>query len=461
MRSWRIVWAAALAWVSVAGVPRPAAAAPIGEALAARLAASPAGATVRVLVQLRREPPAPAEDGGQPRATRRHHALSALRAAHATRSTGVAALLAARAGRARLLRQLWIAGALEVEATAEVVEQLAAVPEVEHLDLVRLAAIIVPVDDGPEPDDVAPAVYGVRRIRAPQVWALGTRGEGAVVAVIDTGFRPNHPDLHGRWRATGGWLDALGVLPAPDDENGHGTHVTGTIVGRNAAGSNFIGVAPGAQVIACRAFGPDGRALDADLLQCMQWVADPDGNPWTDDAPDAVNNSWGIDADACGTVFDRAAASWRALDIVGVFAAGNAGVPSNPANGPAVLSVGAVDRADLVPWWSGHGNSRCGGVYPDLVAPGVRVRSAWPGGTRKNLRGTSMAAPHVSGTIALMRSRRSALTAAEIENVLKASAVDLGVPGPDSVYGHGLVDAFRAVLCLERGSVSGCHAQCP
>ncbi len=455
----RMAWGM-VALAMVVATWRSASAAPIGEALAARLAAGPTGAPLRVLVRLRSEQ-APPLDEALPRATRRGERLARLREAHAARAARVAAIVGARPGQARVVRDLWIGNALEIEASAEVVQDLAAAPEVEQLELVRIAATIVPIEDGPEPDDVPPAVYGVRRIRAPQVWALGTRGQGAVVAVIDTGVRATHPDLRGRWRSRHGWLDAVEGSRTPVDANGHGTHVTGTIVGGNVAGPNFIGVAPRAQFIACRAFDASGYALDADLLECMQWVADPDGNPATDDAPDAVNNSWGLLNDLCDTAFDRAAAVWRDLDIVGVFGSGNQGIPVNPANGRTVLAVGAIDRNDQVPWWSGHGISRCGGIYPDLVAPGVKVRSAWPGGTRKNLRGTSMAAPHVAGTVALMRSRRPQTTAAEIANILRTAAVDLGEPGPDYVYGYGLVDAYRSVLCLDRGSFSGCHAQCP
>lgn len=452
------------AWLACAGA---AGAGEVGPALAERLAAAPPDDMLRVVVRLERPvPPVPVEaeaHDGAGRAARRAHALSALRDDHARRRKGVTAVVeaAAAVGRSRLVRDLWIGAAVEVEATPDVVGALAGDPDVERVEMAELAAVVTPIEDGAELDDTPPAVYGVRRVRAPQAWSI-TRGTGAVVAVIDTGFRRSHGDLQGRWRSANGWLDALGVYGAPDDENGHGTHVTGTIVGRNVVGANTIGVAPAAQVIACRAFDASGRALDADLLQCMQWVADPDGNPWTDDAPDVVNASWGFSGDWCGTVFDYAMSVWRSLGIVAVVASGNDGAPHNPANGPAAIAVGAVDRNDAVPWWSGHGPSRCGGdLYPDLVAPGVRVRSAWPGGVRKNLKGTSMAAPHVSGTVALLRSRRPGLGVAEIENILRATAVDLGPAGPDSVYGYGLVDAYRAVLCLDHGSFSGCHAQCP
>lgn len=432
----------------------------VGEGLARRLADLPRGATVRVLVRLAADE-APYVEESAPRAARRQAVLTRLRRTFAVRASRVAATLGDDSRVARPLREFWLAGALEVEATADAVARLVAAPEVEHVDVVRVAATIVPVDGGPEPDDVLPAVYGVRRIRAPQVWALGTRGKGAVAAVIDTGVRHNHPDLKGRWRSRSGWLDPIERTRTPRDDHGHGTHVTGTIVGRNVAGANYIGVAPDAQFIACRPFDIHGEALDVDLLECMQWVADPDGNPSTDDAPDVVNNSWGLQEDVCDTLFDRVAARWADLGIVAVFAAGNEGVPVNPANGRTALAVGAVDRNDQVPWWSGHGTTRCGGIYPDLVAPGVKVRSAGPGGGRKNLSGTSSAAPHVSGTVALMRSRRPQVTAKEIANILTNTAVDLGMQGPDHVYGYGLVDAYRAVLCLDRGSFSGCHAQCP
>jgi bacillopeptidase F len=175
-----------------------------------------------------------------------------------------------------------------------------------------------------------------------------------------------------------------------------------------------------------------------------------------------VNNSWSTDSAGCDRTFHFAVRAWRALDIVPVFAAGNSAVAVSPANYPESLAVGAVDRSNEVAYFSGRGPSSCDGrLYPDVVAPGTQVRSAWPGGTRKNLAGTSMATPHVTGTVALIRSQKPTMTAAAIINVLRATAVELGPRGPDNFYGHGLVDAFRAFNCLQYGTASGCVAACP
>jgi bacillopeptidase F len=247
------------------------------------------------------------------------------------------------------------------------------------------------------------------------------------------------------------------------DDNGHGTHVTGTAVGHAGVNPNVIGVAPGATYIACKAFAADGFGDIRSILGCLQFMADPDANPLTDDLPDVVNGSWGGDVD-CDPTFVQAVQALRVLDVVTVFAAGNKGVPAVPAAYPGAIAVGAVDRSNVVTPYSGRGPTSCrapGAIYPDVVAPGTKVRSAWPGGTRKTLQGTSMAAPHVSGVVALIRSWNPTLSAAAVVNVVRAAAADLGPAGPDAAYGYGLVDAFRAVNCVRYGTASGCGAQCP
>jgi serine protease AprX len=199
-------------------------------------------------------------------------------------------------------------------------------------------------------------------------------------------------------------------------------------------------------------------------VRCMEWMADPDLNPATDDLPDAVNMSWSVPAFAgtCNSFFRIAAQGLAQLDVVPIAAAGNDALPEIPAAYPEVIAVGAVNRDNQVTSWSGRGPSPCdGATYPLLVAPGTKVRSAWPGGVRRNLRGTSMASPHVAGTVALLRSHKPNLSAAAIMHILKATAVDLGPTGPENSYGFGMVDAYRAFLCLDHGTYSGCGAQCP
>ena len=399
-----------------------------------------------------------------PRAERRRQVLERLRQVHGAPVTLPALDDGERTGRVRDVVRFWIVNAATARATPDAIRALAADPAVDAVDL-QSDAVILPLPEVDDVDDTPDAVNGVVRVRAPQVWELlHATGEGAVVGVVDTGVVASHPDLSGRWRGgANSWKDLVKGKTGRYDDNGHGTHVTGTAVGHAGVNANRIGVAPGAQYIACKAFTATGTSDTAKILGCLQFMADPDGNPATDDLPDVVNGSWGGNLE-CDQTFRLAVQALWHLDVVSVFAGGNGGVPTAPAAYPESIAVGAVDRDNVVAWFSGQGPPTCrgpGAVYPDLVAPGVLVRSAWPGGKRKTLMGTSMAAPHVSGTVALLRGVKPQLSAAAIVNVLRATGADLGAVGPDDIYGYGLVDAFRAVSCLSLGTVNGCRALCP
>ena len=434
----------------------------IAPELEARLATAGADTLVPVLVRLH-EPSAPPELPERlPRAERRRQVLERLHQVQGARAPMRVLADAQARGTVRDVERYWLVSALTARATPDAIRALADDPDVAAI-APQTSATILPLTEIDELDATPQAVNGVVRVRAPQVWALGDRGAGAVVGVIDTGVVPNHKDLTGRWRGGAGWRDLVHLRTTRYDDNGHGTHVTGTAVGHAGVNANVIGVAPGAAYIACKAFAADGFGDIGTILGCLQFMADPDGNPLTDDLPDVVNGSWGGDVD-CDPTFVQAVHALRLLDVVAVFAAGNAGVPATPAGYRESLAVGAIDRSNVVTAYSGRGPSSCrppGAIYPDVVAPGTKVRSAWPGGKRKTLQGTSMAAPHVSGVVALLRSWSPQLSAAAIVNVLRATAADLGPAGPDGEYGYGLVDAFRAINCLRSGTVSGCGATCP
>jgi len=452
----RMVTGAALLIAASAGAGE------IAPELEARLATAGADTLVPVIVRLHEPsgPPAPAE--GPTRGERRRQVLNRLRQTQGARAPLRALADAEARGAARDVERYWLVPALTARATPDAIRALADDPQVEAVG-VQASAVILPLAEVDELDATPQAVNGVVRVRAPQVWALGDRGDGAVVGVVDTGVVANHKDLSGRWRGGAGWKDLVHQRPTRYDDNGHGTHVTGTAVGHAGVNANVIGVAPAATYIACKAFAADGYGDIAAILGCLQFMADPDGNPLTDDLPDVVNGSWGGDVD-CDPTFAQAVRTLRLLDVVSVFASGNAGVPATPAGYREAIAVGAVDRANVVTAYSGRGPSSCrqlGAIYPDVVAPGTRVRSAWPGGKRKTLQGTSMAAPHVSGVVALLRSWKPQLSAAAIGHVVRAAAADLGPAGPDDEYGYGLVDAFRAVDCLRSGTVNGCEATCP
>ena len=224
----------------------------------------------------------------------------------------------------------------------------------------------------------------------------------------------------------------------------------GVMVGGDAGGTS-IGMAPGATWIAAKIFNDSGTATATAIHSALQWVLDPDGNPATADAPQVVNNSWAYGTPGCNLEFQPDLQALRAAEIVPVFAAGNYGPGSStsvsPANYPEALAVGATSNADVVSSVSGRGPSACGEAsttYPEVVAPGVNVRTADLYGLYQTASGTSLAAPHVAGALALLLSAHPGLTASAQAGALTGSARDLGTTGPDNSYGYGRLDVLAA-----------------
>ena len=208
-------------------------------------------------------------------------------------------------------------------------------------------------------------------------------------------------------------------------------------------------------------FDDTGEASYSAIHLGFQWLLDPDGDSDTDDLPDVVNNSWGFDG-AVDQCFEEAQfgpdiEALKAAGVAVVFSAGNAGPSAftsiSPANYPQSFAVGSVDEFLSVADRSSRGPSACGDdttLFPELVAPGVSIKTAdlTLGGSFPNsyayVSGTSIAAPHVSGAMALLLSADPDLTVAELETILISSASDLGDPGADNDYGHGLLDVAAA-----------------
>jgi hypothetical protein len=271
---------------------------------------------------------------------------------------------------------------------------------------------------------------------------------------MDTGVDVTHPDLAGRWRGgTNSWYDPNGEHPAtPTDVSGHGTWTMGVMVGGDAGGSS-VGVAPDATWIAVKIFNDRGTATSTAIHQGFQWLLDPDGNPATADAPDVVNNSWAMSASGCLLDFQPDLASLRAVGILPIFAAGNygplPGSSSSPANNPEAFAVGATDDADALYPYSSRGPSACGQpVYPQLAAPGVGIHTTDLYGLYADPTGTSVAAPHVAGALALLLQAFPGMSADRQAAALESSAVDLGPAGADNSYGYGRLDALAAYQWL-------------
>lgn len=346
----------------------------------------------------------------------------------------------------------------------------------------------------PELTDAEPTAVesNLTHVRAPEAWALGYEGQGAVVANIDTGVRYSHQALVNQYRGNNGdgtfthdynWLNPINHSDnVPRDGHNHGTHTMGTMVGDDGA-DNQIGMAPGAQWIAC-AGCPDGSCPDAALLGCAQFVTAPTKTDGTDPDPDmrpnVVNNSWGGCSQSYDPWYRESVDAWQAAGVYPVFSNGNSsncGYPSppglntvgNPARYGNVSGVGSTgkdngtyathsnwgptDNLDEINPTDGFANMK-----PQVLAPGVGIRSSVKASDTSygGMTGTSMSAPHFAGLLALMYSAGPCLvgdySAAEL--IIESTAVDMVYDDgsdltptnfPNFATGWGEIDALAAV----------------
>ena len=357
----------------------------------------------------------------------------------------------AREGTVSTYLPLWIVNGIAVEATPAALEALAARPEVAE---VVLDAYEQYVEPEAARSLAAPAglAWGVEKIRAAHAWhGLGVDGSGATVAIMDTGVDWRHPALRANYRGrsdtatishSGHWFDPFeSASEAPFDPHGHGTHVAGIAVGQGG-----LGVAPGASWIAVRIFDSRGYSTLSTIHQGFQWLLAPGGIPAL--APDVVNGSWGSAGNVKHFLADIRAL--RAAGIIPIFAAGNGGPFPGTVGAPAsyteTLAVAATDRRDTVAWFSSRGPSPLTQrAKPDVAAPGATVPSALPDGNYGSMTGTSMAAPHVAGVAALVRSARPALAPVAVMRTITETAASFSSPPPENSGGAGRVDAYDAV----------------
>lgn len=374
-------------------------------------------------------------------------------------------------GNAEDIQSFHIVNGLAVTATKEVADKVGEFAEVEKVlpnEKRHLHETAVNKTKA-QTSELKHVEWNIGQIGAPAVWEKGFDGKGIVVASIDSGVDWDHPALKDKYRGyneeTGkvnhefNWFDAVGGETTPYDDDGHGTHVTGTMVGSEPDGSNQIGAAPGAKWIAVKAFDKLGVATDADLLEAAQWILSPidsKGNERPDLAPDIVNNSWG-GGKGLDEWYRDVVKAWSAAGIFPEFSAGNTsfsntGGPGSievPANYPESFATGATDERNELAGFSLLGPSPYGEIKPDITAPGVDIRSSAPGGGYKRFDGTSMAGPAVSGVVALLYQAAPSLSVNQLKDILRDTAiplVDEEYPEyPNNGYGSGLVNAPAAV----------------
>ena len=429
---------------------------------------------------------------------RRRALVEALRAHADASQRGVRAWLDANAIE---YRSYWIANVISARLPRSALESLASRSDVLRIEQNTKIAMPLPrVESAPRtPETIS---WGVNKIEAPAVWALGFNGQGVTVGTEDTGHQWDHPALQSHYRGWDGaaadhnynWHDAIhdstgnpcgNDSPAPCDDAGHGTHTVGTMVGDDGA-THQTGVAPGAKWIGCRNMD-DGNGTPARYIECMQWMLAPTDlngdNPNPDLAPDVLGNSWGCPASEGCTVGDEIEAAVQSVvagGILFVASAANDGpacetITTPPATYDASFVVGATDINDRVAPYSSRGPVVTSTLFrPDIAAPGSNVPSSYPPSTYANLSGTSMASPHVTGTVALMMSVNPALKGHpdEVAAILRATTVTEGItdpsnPGcggltmdvwPNYQAGYGRLDAYAAVVVADTIFADGFEA---
>ncbi len=396
-------------------------------------------------------------------------------------------------------RPFWITNSIQARLTAAQIEALAARDDVEAIASNATIALRLPDAEtqAAQPRPMAPSAieWGVNKIKAPQVWAQGINGAGVVVAGQDTGIRWTHNAIKAKYRGWDAgtqladhnynWHDSIHAAnsscaadsPTPCDDNGHGSHTVGTMLGDDGT-TNQVGVAPGAKWIGCRNMNA-GDGTPATYNECAQWFLAPTdlagANPDPDKAPDVIGNSWGCPTDEgctaiAGTEIRAAIENLITGGIVFVAAAGNDGsacstIGDAPGTLDNVFTIGSTTSSDAISGFSGRGPVAAGAGTgavnkPDVVAPGSSVRSI----TRSSdtaystLSGTSMATPHVAGAVALLMQANPALKGnpTAVADILRSTAVPLtsstqvcgGIPAttfPNPVQGYGQIDMVAAI----------------
>lgn len=393
-------------------------------------------------------------------------------------------------------RSFWIINGIWSKGNLDLIREIAQMPGVARIEDNPIMHISRPPDDH-SPIERTASPWGLSKIKARNVWHLGYRGQGVVIGGQDTGYEWEHPIIKSQYRGWNGstvnhnyyWHDAISALIGsgnnscglnlltPCDDNAHGTHTMGTMVGID--GADTLGVAPEAKWIGCRNM-EEGDGTPATYIECFEWFIAPtdlnEANADPAQKPDVINNSWGCPvSEGCNSsnyaTMNTVITNVRNAGILVVVSAGNSGSNCSTVNAPPAIfapafAVGATDINDNIAGFSSRGPATAYSTMmkPDVSAPGVDVLSCI--GRDNNpatyntasYNGTSMAGPHVAGLAALVMSARPDLkgNVNVLETLIKsnctpryASAPFCGSDNasslPNNVYGWGRVDALATV----------------
>lgn len=371
-------------------------------------------------------------------------------------------------------QQFWLVNMISTKVDKNLLYELAKCDDVEMIDLdnTLVTTPVEPIVDVPRShQSVNGREPGLGAINAPAMWALGYSGKGRIACIIDTGVWPNHPALKNNFIGNHfplkqAWYGYHSEEPV-DKVGTHGTHVTGTVLGLEREANDTIGVAFDAYYIATDPVATslaEAKPL-TDFLYAFQWVFNPDGDSLTtDDIPDVLNNSWGYsvpaDTQLCNGFISQIFAAIETAGIACVFSAGNSGpleqtissphhVTINEVNSFTVGSINGNNSNYQISSFSSRGPTICNvdsslKFKPEVVAPGEYVRSANGQNGYDYKSGTSMASPHVTGAVLLLKEAFPYLGGFDILRALYKSATDLGTPGEDNTYGNGLINVYAA-----------------
>ncbi len=437
--------------------------------LATQIQGSAPAALVSCIVQMKEQYPYAAV-----RANSTADKIASFRAVAQNSQAPVLADLKRWGNAAVVKRSFWVINGFHLLATPDVIRWLSTRPDVAQVsDDARIFLIDAPTDEavGGAADTVPK--WNVAQVSAPDCWDVGYDGQGVVIAHTDTGVDTTHPALQGRF--SGYWHDSINGRSNPYDDNGHGTHTVGTMVGING-----IGVAPGATFVAVKVLDGGGSGSTSQLLDGMEWIANLDATV----AIKAVSASWGSPSRTAQWAWSMCQ-TYKSIGILPVFANGNDGpgtaTVGTPGDYPLVLGVGATDSADDIATFSSRGPAPnqppwnvASNWYrpdwnltkPDLAAPGASIYSSWPGGQYRTLNGTSMATPHVAGAVAILCEANPNLDPTTLYRLLldNSDQPAQGQPYPNQNYGWGRLNVFRSLTqggdCNGNGIPDFCDISC-
>ena len=422
---------------------------------------------------------------------RRNAVKTLLKARAQASQRGILDRLAAEQNRGAVgarVRPLWIQNVVATDATAAAIRRIARRGDVDNVSYDKPIGVeVFPVEpaeielgEGGSPMSGGNIECGVQLMRAPEVWNdLGITGEGVVVGIIDTGCCITHPDLanqiwinedeipnNGIDDDNNGYTDDINGYNYWEDNNkigqsgpgaGHGTHTTGTVAGDGTNGTT-TGMAPDVAMMILKFW--NDLAGQSVVWEAMQYAVDNDADVIS--ASLGWAHSWNPDRVTWRNVCEATIAA----GVVVIYAAGNEGCsnpPDNvrtPGDVPDVITIGGTDCNDQAYTSSSCGPITWQGIFPwndcpyppgcikpSVSAPGVNTVSTSNNCFSYSTKtGTSMATPHVAGTVALMLQANPDLDHFQVKNILEQTAVDLGAPGMDNQFGAGRVDAFEAVV---------------